>query len=58
MNAVNGHKLIEHGGAWQGFTCDISRFVDDGLTVVVLTNFSGAHPGVIAHAVAGLVNHC
>ncbi len=52
----NGHKLIEHGGAWQGFTCVISRFVDDGLTVVVLTNFAGARPGVISHAVAGLVN--
>lgn len=56
MNAVNGHKLIEHGGAWQGFTCDISRFVDDSLTVVVLTNLAGARPGVIAHQVAALVN--
>jgi hypothetical protein len=56
ITAVNGHKLIEHGGAWQGFTCDISRFVDDGLTVVVLTNFAVARPGVIAHTVAGLVN--
>jgi CubicO group peptidase (beta-lactamase class C family) len=56
ITAVNGHKLIEHGGAWQGFTCDISRFVDDGLTVVVLTNFAAARPGVIAHTVAGLVN--
>jgi hypothetical protein len=56
ISVVNGHKLIEHGGAWQGFTCVISRFVDDGLTVVVLTNFAGARPGVIAHAVAGLVN--
>jgi CubicO group peptidase (beta-lactamase class C family) len=56
INAVNGHKVIEHGGAWQGFTCDISRYVDDGLTVVVLTNLAGARPGVIAHAVAALVN--
>ena len=56
MHAINGHKLIDHSGAWQGFTCNISRFVDDGLTVVVLTNLAGARPGVIAHAVAGLVN--
>jgi uncharacterized protein (TIGR03435 family) len=56
ISSNNGHKLIEHGGAWQGFTCVISRFVDDGLTVVVLTNFAGARPGVISHAVAGLVN--
>jgi CubicO group peptidase (beta-lactamase class C family) len=56
ITALNGHKLIEHGGAWQGFTCDISRFVDDGLTVVVLTNLAGAQPDAIAHAVAALLN--
>jgi hypothetical protein len=44
ISSHNGHKLIEHGGAWQGFTCVISRFVDDGLTVVVLTNFAGCDP--------------
>lgn len=54
----NGHKRIEHGGSWQGFTCRISRYPDDGLTVVVLTNLEAGYsnPGVIAHVVAGLVN--
>jgi CubicO group peptidase (beta-lactamase class C family) len=54
----DGHKRIEHGGAWQGFTCDISRYPDDSLTIVVLTNLDAGHsnPGVIAHVVAGLVN--
>jgi CubicO group peptidase (beta-lactamase class C family) len=58
MNTLNGHKVIEHGGAWQGFTCDISRYVDDNLTVVVLTNLDAGHarPTRIAHTVAGLVN--
>lgn len=53
-----GHKRIEHGGAWQGFTCDISRYPDDGVTVVVLTNLDAGHanPEAIAHVVAGLVN--
>ncbi len=50
----HGHKVIEHGGAWQGFETQISRYVDDGLTVVVLTNLEGAKPGVIAHGVANL----
>lgn len=56
INQINGHKVIEHGGAWQGFTCDISRYVDDKLTVVVLTNLDSGHaqPGKIAHTVAGL----
>ena len=54
----NGHKRIEHGGAWQGFTCQIARYPDDGATVVVLTNLDAGHsdPGVIAHVVAGMVN--
>jgi CubicO group peptidase (beta-lactamase class C family) len=51
---VNGRRLIEHGGAWQGFTTHIARYVDDRLTVIVLTNRAGANPGRIAHEVAGL----
>ena len=52
----NDHKLIQHGGAWQGFTCDISRYPDDNLTVVVLTNLAGANPGLIAQIIAGLTD--
>jgi len=55
---ANGHKLIEHGGAWQGFTCDISRYPDDSLTVVVLTNLDAGHakPEFMAHIIAGLAD--
>lgn len=55
INEMNGHKLIEHGGSWQGFTDMICRYVDDKLTVVVLTNLDSAHsnPEIIAHHVAG-----
>lgn len=53
---VRGHKIIEHGGAWQGFTTYIARYVDDKLTVIVMTNRAGANPGLIAHGVAGLYN--
>ena len=56
ISKVNGHKLIQHGGAWQGFTCYIARFPDDNLSVVVLTNLAGANPGLIAHRVSELVN--
>jgi CubicO group peptidase (beta-lactamase class C family) len=50
----HGHRLIEHGGAWQGFQTHIARYVEDGLTVVVLTNLEGAKPGRIAHGVADI----
>ncbi len=52
--APNGHRLIEHGGAWQGFTTYIARYPDDRLTVVVLCNMAGAAPGFIAHRVAAM----
>jgi len=51
---INGHRVIEHGGQWQGFNSNISRYVDDKLTVVVLTNLDHCEPGEIAHGVAGL----
>ncbi len=56
ISVMNGHRIIEHSGGWQGFTCDIARFPDDSLTVVVLTNFAGAAPGQMTHAIAALVN--
>lgn len=49
-----GRKVLEHGGAWQGFTSFVVKYPDDGLTVVVLTNLAGANPGAIARAVAGV----
>ncbi|HKQ09523.1 MAG TPA: serine hydrolase domain-containing protein [Blastocatellia bacterium] len=56
LGDVNGHHIIEHGGAWQGFTTYIARYVDDKLTVIVLTNRAGADPGRVAHGIAGLYN--
>jgi CubicO group peptidase (beta-lactamase class C family) len=52
---MNGHRLIEHSGSWQGFTTGISRYVDDKLTVVALTNLDSNHsrPMEIIHGVAG-----
>ncbi|HSO76194.1 MAG TPA: serine hydrolase [Blastocatellia bacterium] len=53
---VRGHRIIEHNGAWQGFTSHIARYVDDKLTVIVLANRAGANPGAIAHGIAALYN--
>jgi CubicO group peptidase (beta-lactamase class C family) len=38
-----GHRFVEHGGAWQGFTTYIGRVVDKGYSVVVLTNLDAGH---------------
>ena len=53
---VNGHHLLEHGGAWQGFAAHYSRYPDDQISVIVLTNLDSgtSDPGKIAHGVAAL----
>jgi len=52
IETKNGHKVIGHGGSWQGFKSHIARYVDDKLTVVVLINQGDAEPGPIAEHVA------
>jgi CubicO group peptidase (beta-lactamase class C family) len=52
VGEVRGHRVIEHGGSLAGFRTQISRFVDDRLTVIVLTNGSTARPGDLARGVA------
>jgi CubicO group peptidase (beta-lactamase class C family) len=56
LNARNGRKIIEHGGAWQGFMSHIARYVDDGLSVIVFVNRGGVPAGAIANGVAALVD--
>lgn len=56
LGEIRGHRLVEHGGSWQGFKSQISRYVDDKLTVVVFANQARANPAKIAHGVAALLN--
>jgi CubicO group peptidase (beta-lactamase class C family) len=50
----NGRKLVEHGGGIQGFSTQISRFLDDKLTVIVLTNSDNGRAGAIANGIASI----
>jgi CubicO group peptidase (beta-lactamase class C family) len=54
IHDARGHRLIEHEGAWQGFTTNISRYVEDKVTIVVLTNLEGADPAKLSHDVAAM----
>ncbi|MGD0759307.1 MAG: serine hydrolase domain-containing protein [Candidatus Sulfotelmatobacter sp.] len=49
-----GHRVVSHDGAWQGFQATIARYVDDRLTVVVLTNLAEGKPWEIAEHVADM----
>jgi CubicO group peptidase (beta-lactamase class C family) len=52
----NGHRAVSHDGAWQGFTMSISRYLDDRLTVIVMTNLdeNNARPEKIVEDVAAI----
>ena len=56
LGELRGHRIVEHGGSWQGFKSQISRYVDDKLTVVVFANQARANPAKLAHAVAAIYN--
>ena len=54
LSTVGGHKLVHHGGSLPGFRAQIARFVDDKLTVIVLTNGDNADSNLIAIRIAAL----
>jgi len=52
IDVYNGHKIIMHGGSNTGFRSHYDRFVEDGLSIIVLTNSDGANPAKITRALA------
>jgi CubicO group peptidase (beta-lactamase class C family) len=54
LSTVAGHKLVHHGGSLPGFRAQFARFVDDKLTVVVLTNGDNADSNLMAISIAAL----
>ncbi len=56
VKTVNGQRLIEHGGAWQGFKAFIARYPDDKLTVILFANLANLDPAKLAHSIAEIVD--
>lgn len=52
IDEYKGHKLIQHGGANIGFRSVFAHFVNDGLSIIILTNTDEANPRSIANALA------
>jgi CubicO group peptidase (beta-lactamase class C family) len=57
LGEVNKQRIIEHGGAWQGFKSFIARYPDSGLTVIVFANLAQTIPATLAHGVAGIYDN-
>ena len=54
VEEIGGKKAYRHGGAWQGFETYIARYLDDDLTIVVLTNLGDAVPRKFVEQIAAL----
>jgi CubicO group peptidase (beta-lactamase class C family) len=56
LEPKNGRRAVSHDGAWQGFTMSIVRYLDDRLTVIVMTNLdsNNSKPEQIVHDVAAV----
>jgi D-alanyl-D-alanine carboxypeptidase len=52
VGSLYGHRWAGHGGNVNGFSAAITRFFDDSLTVIVLTNKDGEDVDGIANQVA------
>ncbi len=47
-----GMPLQQHGGSWQGFKTQFSRFLGNDLSIIVLANLAQADPARIADGIA------
>lgn len=58
LSTVDGHRKVYHSGGMPAFTTDFIRYVDDKISVVVLTNLDEHHsdPQSISRAVARMFN--
>lgn len=52
LDAVGTHRRVHHGGSLPGFRSEYTRWVDDGLSVIVLANGDDAKTDAIALKVA------
>jgi CubicO group peptidase (beta-lactamase class C family) len=49
-----GHRRVSHGGSWVGFRTFIARYVDDRLTVIVLSNLAETDAEGLADTIGAL----
>jgi CubicO group peptidase (beta-lactamase class C family) len=52
LGALKDHKLVQHGGSMPGFRSQFARFVDDGVSIIILTNAEDVDRGSIVLGIA------
>ena len=56
LDERGGKPLQQHGGSWQGFKTQLSRFIGNDLDIIVLANAAEADPGRIADGIAAIID--
>ncbi len=54
IDSYHGHRLVQHSGGTPGFSSVIYRFIDDKLTIIILTNHSDRILDQLAIDLAGI----
>ncbi len=54
VDSYHGHRLVQHSGGTPGFSSVIYRFIDDKLTIIILTNHSDRIVDQLAIDLAGI----
>ena len=54
IDSYHGHRLVQHSGGTPGFSSVIYRFIDDKLTVIILTNHGDRIVDQLAVDLAGI----
>ena len=55
MSEGSGHRVMAHGGSLPGFTAFIARYVDDRVTIIVLSNVTNTHADRVGEELAAVV---
>lgn len=56
VDSLRGEQVLQHGGAWQGFRTQYTRFAHGDLAVIVLANARTAATEVFANEIAVVVD--
>jgi len=54
VDSYHGHRFVQHSGGTPGFSSVIYRFLDDKLTVIILSNHSDRFLDQLAWSIAGI----
>lgn len=58
IQPYRGHRLTHHPGGFRtGFNTVIERFIDDGLTIIILTNLQSGRARTLGYGVAAFFDH-